>query len=79
MLNVVLYEIYSKKSNVTNTYVHGLYMQSGYRSPKFKSCFYLCRRHGHHGVPDVMMSLKGAVGGPKKGQYEVLEKDSVRS
>jgi hypothetical protein len=25
---------------------------------------YLCRRHGHHGVPDVMMSLKGAVGGP---------------
>jgi len=40
---------------------------------------YLCRRHGHHGVPDVMMSLKGAVGGPKKGQYEVLEKDSVRS
>jgi hypothetical protein len=26
---------------------------------------YLCRRHGHHEVPDVMMSLKGAVGGPK--------------
>ena len=40
---------------------------------------YLCRRHGHHWVPDVMMSLKGAVGGPKKGQYEVLEKDNVRS
>ena len=25
-LNVVLYEIYSKKSKVTNTYVHGLYI-----------------------------------------------------
>ena len=25
-LNVVLYEIYSKKSKVTNTYVHGLYL-----------------------------------------------------
>jgi hypothetical protein len=25
--NVVLYEIYSKKSKVTNTYVHGLYIR----------------------------------------------------
>jgi hypothetical protein len=33
---------------------------------------YLCRRHGHRGVPDVMMSLKGAIGGPRKGQREVL-------
>jgi hypothetical protein len=23
---------------------------------------YICRRHGHHGVPDVMMSLNGVVG-----------------
>jgi hypothetical protein len=42
--NVVLYEIYSKKSKVTNTYVHGQYLVLQYKlnSPFPIVYFYIC-------------------------------------